>query len=348
MPDRETKQTTSRRRLSRRRFLQGSGVAAAVAAVTAGGVACNASASESGGDQGVATWQKSAEEFYDRNSPPPPEQPTGEVLHFFTPGEAKTVDALVSRILPGDASDPGAHEAGVVVYIDYRLSVNEGFDVPTYFHPPFAHTYDSDSPPPEAANDKSVVWVQKDELERYGFQSMLTPRETYRAGLVALDAYCQARFGKGFTDLGESEQDQVVDALASAGKKKQPTKGSPTEPQKSGNAPQSSAPSDNSDVEQFFKQPTAKSFFKEVHTDVINGMFSDPAYGGNKDKVGWTLIGYAGAQRGYTPEDLLAEQVRPPQSLAELHAFHPGQEANKDVILPVSSDETHHQPAHQH
>lgn len=331
MPDPEPTQTTYRRRFSRRRFLQGSGAAAAVAAVTAGGVACNASASESGGDQGVATWQKSAEEFYDRNSPPPPEQPTGEVLYFFTPDEAKTVDALVSRILPGDASDPGAHEAGVVVYIDYRLSVNEGFDVPTYFHPPFAHAYDGDSPPPEAAADKSVVWVKKDELARYGFQSMLTPRETYRAGLVALDAYCQARKGKGFSELGESEQDDVVAALASAAGSKPPPSGSP-----------------GADIAQFFKQPTAKSFFKEIHTDVINGMFSDPAYGGNKDKVGWKLIGYAGAQRGYTPEDLLAEQVRPPQSLAELHAFHPGQEANKDVILPVSSDETHHQPAHQH
>src|SRR6478752_10234331 len=33
---------------------------------------------------------------------------------FFTVEQAKLVDALVSRIMPGDESDPGAHEAGVV------------------------------------------------------------------------------------------------------------------------------------------------------------------------------------------------------------------------------------------
>ena len=33
-------------------------------------------------------------------------------------------------------------------------------------------------------------------------------------------------------------------------------------------------------------------------------MFGDPMYGGNRDMVGWKLIGYPGAQRQYTPDDI--------------------------------------------
>ena len=42
-------------------------------------------------------------------------------IAFFNIHEADTVDALVSRILPGTNDDPGAHEAGVVFYIDRSL-----------------------------------------------------------------------------------------------------------------------------------------------------------------------------------------------------------------------------------
>jgi gluconate 2-dehydrogenase gamma chain len=66
-------------------------------------------------------------------------------------------------------------------------------------------------------------------------------------------------------------------------------------------------------------------------------MFADPVYGGNRDMVGWKLIGYPGAQRAYTPEDIKNERFRlPPQSIADLAAFHPGEHANPNVILPVS------------
>ncbi len=326
MPDRSL--LPARFRISRRRFLQGSGAAVAGASITAAGVACGTSA-QSARDQGVATWQKSADEFYDQNSPPPPSQPPGQVLHFFTLDEAKTVDALVSRVMPGSAEDPGAHEAGVLTYIDYRLAANEGFDQPTYHQPPFAHTYEGNTPPAQSETDKSVVWVKKAELDRYGYQSPLTSRETYRTGLVALDGYCQAKFGKGFADLDPGAQDEVVGNLAKA--EANAKKGNPSP----------------ADLDQFFKQPTAGSFFKEMHADVINGMFSDPEYGGNRDKVGWKLIGYAGAQRGYTPNDMLAEQIVPPQSIAELHAFHPGEDVNSQVILPVSGT-THHESSEKH
>jgi len=41
---------------------------------------------------------------------------------FLNDHEARTVDALAGRIVPGDERDPGAREAGAVVYIDRALA----------------------------------------------------------------------------------------------------------------------------------------------------------------------------------------------------------------------------------
>lgn len=57
---------------------------------------------------------------------------------FFNNHERATVDAIVSRIFPGDADDPGAHEAGVVFYIDRSLGgSNLGYTLKTYTQGPF-------------------------------------------------------------------------------------------------------------------------------------------------------------------------------------------------------------------
>jgi gluconate 2-dehydrogenase gamma chain len=44
------------------------------------------------------------------------------VLFFLNQFEAATLDAMAGRIIPGDASDPGAHEAHAVVFIDRALA----------------------------------------------------------------------------------------------------------------------------------------------------------------------------------------------------------------------------------
>lgn len=322
--DDQPNQDTPRRGISRRLFLKGSGAAVVVAGVATAGVACDNTNPDATG-QGVATYSQSAETFYNQNSPAPPANPTPDVLNFFSPDEADTVEALLSRILPGTPEDPGAKEGNVLVYIDYKLGVNMGFSEPTYLSAPYAQSYEGDSPPKSAADHPDrVIYVKKSELDRYGRQSVLTPRELYRSGLQQLNGYCQATFGKHFKDLSDDQQDTVVGALADG-------KISSATPQL------------------FFTAPTDKEFFKEVRTDVINGMFSDPQYGGNKDMAGWKLIQYPGAQRAYTAQDMLAEQTRPPQSLAQLEAFHAGQDVTSNTILPVSSTSTsQYQPSHSH
>lgn len=42
--------------------------------------------------------------------------------------------------------------------------------------------------------------------------------------------------------------------------------------------------------------------FNRLHRLTLEGMFSDPYYGGNLDYVGWDLIGYPGAVMASTPE----------------------------------------------
>jgi gluconate 2-dehydrogenase gamma chain len=39
----------------------------------------------------------------------------------------------------------------------------------------------------------------------------------------------------------------------------------------------------------------ARTFFAAVYQTVMEGMFADPVYGGNRNKAGWKMIGFPGA-----------------------------------------------------
>lgn len=58
--------------------------------------------------------------------------PQTDALIFFSDHEARTVDAIAARIIPGDAADPGAFESGATTYIDRSLG---GFlrDMQTFY-----------------------------------------------------------------------------------------------------------------------------------------------------------------------------------------------------------------------
>jgi gluconate 2-dehydrogenase gamma chain len=150
-------------------------------------------------------------------------------LIFFSPYQAAVVEAATARIIPGDANDPGAREAGVVHYIDGAL----------------AGAY----------------------AEHQG---------VYRHGISAMDSYAERKFRKNFLELTEVQQDQVL-----------------------------------RDMEQGkaagFTHPSALEFFTLLHQHTIEGMFSDPVYGGNKGAAGWKLIGFPGAQYAYSTEEMRAD-----------------------------------------
>ena len=45
----------------------------------------------------------------------------------------------------------------------------------------------------------------------------------------------------------------------------------------------------------------SKTFFQLLHQNTLEGFWADPLYGGNKDMVGWKLIGFPGARYDHTP-----------------------------------------------
>ena len=241
---------------------------------------------------------------------PPDAPPPLGVYKVLTPAQARTVEAIAARIIPGTPDDPGAKEAGVVTYIDNRLAFHDGYDQPTYTAPPYPKPYEGDSPPSTSPGPDSV-WVKKDELDRYGYQVSVSPLEAYGKGLDALDKYAQSKHGGAFADLSEDQQDSILEDL------------------EDGNSTG-------------FDKPSDKQFFKMLRDDAINGMFSDPLYGGNRDMAGWKLVGYPGAMRAYTPRDMITEgSGRQPQGLMQLMPFHPGQPADPDAVLPVSGSRRH-------
>ncbi len=98
-------------------------------------------------------------------------------------------------------------------------------------------------------------------------------QDFYRRGLAQLDGYCRNAYHQPFVKLSAAQQDEVILAL---------------EQGKAGG----------------FEFPTAQAFFNTLRTHTMEGMFADPVYGGNKDFVGWKLVGFPGAQLFYTPADL--------------------------------------------
>lgn len=233
--------------------------------------------------------------------PPTPHELPPDTFAALTEQEAAAVEALTARILPGTPDDPGAREAGVVYYIDHVLSQNEGILEHTYRVGPWAQGYEGDTEPEPR---EGVVWVPADELERYGYQSPLTPLEIYKIGIAVLEGYAQETFGSSIADLSEDDQDQLIwDML-----------------------------DEKIDAFQAF---SSISFFMTLRQHTSEGMFSDPAYGGNRDLVGWQLVGFPGAQRSYSPQELVTEAApREPQTMHGLPAFNPGR-TEDGPVLPV-------------
>jgi gluconate 2-dehydrogenase gamma chain len=96
-----------------------------------------------------------------------------------------------------------------------------------------------------------------------GYQLPLTPAQLYRAGIAATNAHCRKIYGKPFDRLDEKQREEVLVGLST---------GKVT----------------------FDDGPPARTFWTTLYQTVMEGMFSDPIYGGNRNKAGWRLIGFPG------------------------------------------------------
>jgi gluconate 2-dehydrogenase gamma chain len=338
--DRNGEQPSPRRGLTRRSLLEQAGVTAAALGLAGCGV--------SEQRRQVAT---------DVDAPqlavPPPSQPplNCQIFSFFTPTEARTVDAFTVRLAPGDASDPGAREACVVTYIDAKLARFPGFATPTFFEAPFAKPVDSAPSGAQAGAQKEIL-VDKKDLPRYGFQASLTSQDAYRRGLEQLDLYTTTKYGSAFVDLIETQQDAVLKALEKANPsspsvaRKQKDMADPRKALKQAKAKheQELKTADQQLLAKLFKKPSAYGFFSMLQDDTNEGLFADPSYGGNRDFAGWKLVRYPGAQRAWTPYELThGPQHRQIQGLAQMPAMHPGVPQDH-AILPLHGTEASSTP----
>ena len=96
-----------------------------------------------------------------------------------------------------------------------------------------------------------------------GYQLPLTPAELYRAAIEGSNAYCRKTFGKDF-DRCTAEQKETFLRDLGAGKITL-----------EGGLP-------------------GRTFFGVLYDNVMEGLFADPIYGGNKDKAGWKMVGFPG------------------------------------------------------
>jgi gluconate 2-dehydrogenase gamma chain len=107
-----------------------------------------------------------------------------------------------------------------------------------------------------------------DGTPQQGDQSPLSPAARYRQALAALDKYCRAAYaGKSFTQIADNEKDKLLSGLEKGQVHLEGTNG--------------------------------RAFFELLLQNTREGFFADPVYGGNRNMVGWKMIGYPGARYDY-------------------------------------------------
>ena len=97
-----------------------------------------------------------------------------------------------------------------------------------------------------------------------GYQLPLTPAQLYRAGIEATNAHCRKTYSKSFDRLDAAQRDEVLVGLSTVKIK-------------------------------FDSGLPVRVFWTTLYQTVIEGMYSDPIYGGNRNKAGWRMIGFPGA-----------------------------------------------------
>ena len=164
---------------------------------------------------------------------------------YFTREEWVFLHAVCARLIPADENGPGAVELGVPEFIDREMDGAFGHAANWYMQGPFASA-----------------------VPELGYQSPLTPRAVYRAGIAAVDAHCRRMFSnKSFSELPATTQDSVL-----------------------------------TDMEKGvleFEYVSGKSFFDFLLQNTKEGYLADPVHGGNKNMGSWKMIGFPGARADF-------------------------------------------------
>ncbi len=191
---------------------------------------------------------------------------------FFDAHQRATVEAAMARMIPTDDT-PGAREAGTIDFLDRYLS---GID--------FVYAKPDGSGFEKLEGRRARAWQQRLDILR----------EKYASGVQELDRRGNARYGADFADLTGEQQDQVMTELEKPiGEVEKDVNEAEV---RAGFAP----------VETPLQQTSVEielDFLPLLALHTRQGFYADPIYGGNRNRVGWDLIGFPG-----------------PASLAEVHS----------------------------
>jgi gluconate 2-dehydrogenase gamma chain len=125
-----------------------------------------------------------------------------------------------------------------------------------------------------------------------GYQLPYTPAALYRTGLAQFAEWVRGAYGTPFEELAGATQDEALSRLERG--------------------------------EAGFRDLPSPVFFETLLANTIEGYFSDPIHGGNRDMVGWRMVGFPGAYAGYT--ELVGRHnlpfMRPPRGIAQALAEH--------------------------
>ena len=122
-----------------------------------------------------------------------------------------------------------------------------------------------------------------------GYQLSLTPHQFFVAGVAAANEWCVKTYGKTFDRLEQAKRDEALKAMEEG----------------------------KAEFDGFNSRP----FFQQLLTINMEGFFSDPIYGGNRNKASWRMLGFPGLPATYA--DKIDEYrnkkyvVAEPQSIAD-------------------------------
>lgn len=107
-----------------------------------------------------------------------------------------------------------------------------------------------------------------DALPTLGYQEQYPPNELYRHSIAQIEAFLVKQYQKTFAELDSETQIAVMQDLEAG---KVPLEGI----------------------------SSSTTFFNLLWQNTQEGFLSDPKYGGNKDMIGWKLVGFPGARADF-------------------------------------------------
>ena len=182
---------------------------------------------------------------------------------FFDGFQRRTIEAAMARIIPTD-HEPGALEAGTIDFLDRYLS---GID--------YVYAKPDGSGFARLEGKRAEAWRQRIEIVR----------RKYVDGIEELNQRSRAEFGDDFAELAADQQDAILTLMERPVRDQE--RAHEEEQAVAGFAPPEPA------LQQIAAEVDL-DFFPLLVLHTRQGFLADPVYGGNRDRVGWDVIGFPG------------------------------------------------------